>query len=90
MNILKSKLVPTGALNNTKKTAIVLTAVMGSSSAMAAGEGGGLPAAATAAMGQVSALAQSMVDLAWPIVITITLAVIGISLFKKFSKKSVS
>ncbi|WP_375320541.1 major coat protein [Aliivibrio logei] len=68
------------------KLTVASVAVVGSSSVMATE----LPSAAIAAMGQVSALANSMIDLAWPIVITITLAIIGISLFKKFSKKSVS
>ena len=68
--------------------ALLGTAILlGSSSAMAADP---LPSAAIAAMGEVSTLADSMIALAWPIVITITLAIIGISLFKKFSKKSVS
>ncbi len=72
---------------NKTKLAVVSASVVGSASAMAAES---LPAAAVAAMDQVAALSQTMIDKAWPIVITITLAIIGISLFKKFSKKSVS
>ncbi|MGF1903388.1 major coat protein [Aliivibrio sifiae] len=72
---------------NKTKLAVVSASVVGSASAMAADP---LPSAAVAAMGQVSALADSLIALAWPITVTITLAIIGISLFKKFSKKSVS
>jgi hypothetical protein len=65
------------------KAAVVLGALMGSSSAFAA-----LPAEATTALTSVTDFADSMIAAAWPIVGTITVATIGIKLFKKFTNKA--
>jgi len=65
------------------KSAVVLGALMGSSSAFAA-----MPAGATAALTSVTEFADSMIAAAWPIVGTITVATVGIKLFKKFTNKA--
>jgi len=65
------------------KSAVVLGALMGSSSAFAA-----MPEAATTALAGVTSFADSMIEAAWPIVGTITVATIGIKLFKKFTNKA--
>ena len=65
------------------KSAVVLGSLMGSSSAFAA-----MPAGATAALTSVVEFADSMIAAAWPIVGTITVATVGIKLFKKFTNKA--
>ncbi|PSW68682.1 hypothetical protein C0Z01_14060 [Photobacterium kishitanii] len=71
-----------------KKTAagLLVTSAICSTSAFAADPATG----ADAAFVQVGALVTKFETAAWPIVISITVAVIGISLFKKFSKKAAS
>ncbi|PSV16555.1 hypothetical protein C0W59_07660 [Photobacterium kishitanii] len=76
-NILTSKKVAAGLL---------MATAVGSSSAFAADT----PPLGIAAFTQVGSLVTSYEAAAWPIVISLTVAVIGISLFKKFSKKAAS
>lgn len=47
-----------------------------------------LPAAATAALGQVSTFADDMIAWSWPVVGTILAASIGIKLVKRFTGKA--
>jgi hypothetical protein len=66
--------------------ASVLTAgVALSSNAFAA-----LPAAASAAFTEVQTDGLALIDLAWPLAIALTSAVIVLGLFKKFAKKAAS
>lgn len=65
------------------KVAVVLAASMGSSSAFAE-----MPAGAATALTSVTEFADSMIAAAWPIVGTITVATVGIKLFKKFTNKA--
>ncbi|RDL42758.1 phage coat protein [Marinomonas piezotolerans] len=64
----------------TATTAVLLTSV---TTARAA-----LPADAQAAVDSVNTFATDMIAWAWPVVATITVAGIGIKLFKKFSNKA--
>jgi len=69
--------------NKVTKIAVVLGVLMGSSSAFAA-----MPAGATAALTSVTEFSDSMIAAAWPIVGSITVATVGIKLFKKFTNKA--
>ena len=71
-----------------KKTAagLLVASVVSSTSAFAADAASG----ADAAFVQVGGLVTKFEAAAWPIAISVTVAVIGISLFKKFAKKSAS
>lgn len=82
-NIIKSKLASMGVLTNPKTAAIVLAAILGSTTANAA-----LPAEAEAAMTAISALVTDFVAAAWPIVVLLVVGSVGIKLFKKFSAKA--
>jgi hypothetical protein len=71
-----------------KKTAagLLVASAVCSTSAFAADPASG----ADAAFVQVGALVTKFETASWPIAISVTVAVIGISLFKKFAKKSAS
>ena len=47
-----------------------------------------LPADAQAAVDSVNTFATDMIAWAWPVVATVTVAAIGIKLFKKFTSKA--
>ena len=47
-----------------------------------------LPAEAQAAVDSVNSFATDMIAWAWPVVATVTVAAIGIKLFKKFTSKA--
>lgn len=47
-----------------------------------------LPAAAAAAVAEVSTLLDDFIAAAWPVAATLVVAAIGIKLFKKFSNKA--
>jgi hypothetical protein len=47
-----------------------------------------LPADAQAAVDSVNTFATDMIAWAWPVVATVTVAAIGIKLFKKFTAKA--
>jgi hypothetical protein len=49
-----------------------------------------LPLAATTAFTEIQTDGLALIDLAWPLAIALTSAVIVISLFKKFAKKAAS
>lgn len=71
-----------------KKTAAGLLVASAVCSTSAFASGAASPA--DAAFVQVGALVTKFETAAWPIVVSVTVAVIGISLFKKFSKKAAS
>lgn len=78
--VLKSKVTK---FTRGKQVALVLSASMVSSSAFAE-----LPAGAVAALTSVTDFADAMIAAAWPIVGAITVATVGIKLFKKFTNKA--
>ncbi|WP_018414797.1 major coat protein [Teredinibacter turnerae] len=67
----------------TKLGAVITIAAGAASSANAA-----LPADAQTAVDSVSTFATDMITWAWPVVATVTVAAIGIKLFKKFTNKA--
>ncbi|MFT2112015.1 major coat protein [Marinomonas sp. 2405UD68-3] len=71
---------------NNLKTKVAATSVIVAASVTTAQAA--LPADAQAAVDSVNTFATDMIAWAWPVVATITVAGIGIKLFKKFSNKA--
>lgn len=77
-------------LSISRKVAISLMACVAFSVAFVAPAHAALPAPVQAAYDGVGTLVTDHETAAWVIVLTITVALIGISLFKKFIRKSAS
>ncbi|MFN4055865.1 MAG: major coat protein [Alishewanella aestuarii] len=66
-------------MKNVKTKAALLLAALTSGAALAD---------ATAAMTSIKTEAESLIDQAWPIIVAIVVAGIGMKLFKKFASKA--
>lgn len=68
-------------MKNVKTKAALLLAALTSGAALA-------DSPATAAMASISTEANSLIDQAWPIIVTVVVAGIGMKLFKKMASKA--
>jgi hypothetical protein len=75
---------------NTVKQNGVYASVLTAGVALSSNASAELPTAATTAFSAIQTDGLALIDLAWPLAIALTSAVIVLSLFKKFARKAAS